>query len=154
MKSANKIEKLAKGIRFKSDELIDERILNAAESTLQESFETKSKLSKVKFVMVSRITKFGAAAVIVISISLLLSVVNRPIKNTESIIGTAVVMSGLDYIKVGALNRAYKEGGLEGIEENYRKAFQGSESRSEPLTTKQLLAEFNGNGKNSERENL
>ena len=150
----NKIEKLAKGIRFWPDELIDERILNAAESALMKSLEEKAKLDMVTSVAFCRVIKFAAAAVVVFAISLMISVGNRPMKNTKAIIGTTVAMSGLDYIKVGALNRAYKEGGLEGIEKNYRKAFQGSGSRPEPLTTKQLLAEFNCNGKNSERENL
>jgi hypothetical protein len=153
MKSANKIEKLAKGIRFRPDGSMDERILKAAESALDESVEVKSKLDMVTSVAIGRVVKFAVAAVIVFAISLLLLVENRPAKESPIIVATSV-KSHLDYIKVGALNRAYKEGGLEGIEENYRKAFQGSDSRSEPLTTKQLLAEFNGNGKNSERENL
>ena len=154
MKSVNKIEKLAKNIRFRPDGSMDERIINAAESALQNSLEVKSKLAMVKSIAIGRVIKFSAAAVVVFAISLMISVGNRPMKNTKTIIGTTVVMSGLDYIKVGALNKAYNDGGLEGIEENYRKAFQGSQSRREPLTTRQLLAEFNGNGKNSERENL
>ena len=154
MKSMNKIEKLAKDIRFGSDGSMDERILNAAESALQKSLEEKSKSGMVTSAAFRMVIKFSVAAVVVLVVSLLLSVENEPIKNSRVVVETAVVKSNLDYIKVGALNKAYKDGGLDGIEENYRKAFQGSKSRPEPLTTKQLLAEFNGNRKNSERENL
>jgi len=154
MKSMNKIEKLAKRIRFRPDDLMDERILNAAESAMQGSLASESKLAMVTSVAIGRVIKFAAAAVVVFGISLMISVKNQPGKKSTVIITTTVVRSHLDYIKVGALNRAYKDGGLEGLEENYRKAFQGSDSRTEPLTTKQLLAEFNANGKSSGREKL
>jgi len=153
MKSVKKIEKLAKDIRFRPDGSMDERILKAAESAMQESLGVKSKLDMVTSVAIRMVIKFAAAAVIVFAISLLLQVGNRPAKESPIIVAT-FVKSHLDYIKIGALNRAYKQGGFEAIEENYRKAFKGSDSRSELLTTKQLLAEFNGNGKSSERKNL
>ena len=71
MKSASKIERLAKKIRLSPNAAADERILTSAEAALEKSIKTKPAALQPniwRIIMKSRITKFAAAAAIIIAV--------------------------------------------------------------------------------------
>lgn len=93
-------------------------------------------------VIQSPITKLAAAAVIIIAVGLFL--VHRgpdeQIKPTEV---AKAAKSPAEMMTMASLNIAYRQGGIEAVEEICDRAFKMVGPRPASLTVKQLLAEFN-----------
>lgn len=91
----------------------------------------------------SRITKFAAAAVIIIAVGLFL--VHRgpdeQVKPTEVV---KVAKSPAEMMTMASFTFAYRRGGIEAVEEICDKALEMLGPRPEKITVKQLFAEFNG----------
>ena len=62
-----------------------------------------------------------------------------------------VKKSPVEMMTAISLERAFQRGGIEAVEEQCKQAFKPIAPRTESSSIKQILAEFNGNGKSSER---
>ena len=91
----------------------------------------------------SRITKLAAAAVIIIAVGLFL--VHRgpdeQIKPTEV---AKAAKSPAEMMTMASLNIAYRQGGIEAVEEICDRAFKMVGPRPAEITVTELLAEYNG----------
>ncbi len=99
----------------------------------------------------SPITKLAAAAAIIVVIGLLaVRIHRRPVEQN----GQKTVESPIQMMTAISLERAFRRGGLEAVEEQSRKAFRPLELRPASLSFEHIIAEFNGNNKNSEGTRL
>jgi len=103
-----------------------------------------------------RIAKFAAAvAMIIVAIGLIAVFVHRGTGEkpyTPKV--TEVAKSPVEMMTAISLERAFQRGGLEAVEEQSRKAFRPLGLRPESSSFEQILTEFNGNSKSSERTRL
>ena len=103
----------------------------------------------------SRIAKFVAAAVIIIAVGLIALFTRRGTggkPDTNKV--TEVVKSPVELMTAISLERAFRRGGLEAVEQQSREAFRPLGLKPESLSFEQILIEFNGNSKSSERTRL
>jgi len=116
---------------------------------------TKLKASRPNIWMAivkSKIAKFAATAVIIIAVGLIAVFVPRGTGGKPDI--NNVVKSPVEMMTAMALERAFQRGGLEAVEEQSRKAFRPLGLKPESSSFEQILAEFNGYSKSSERTRL
>ncbi|NQT02822.1 MAG: hypothetical protein HQ580_12410 [Planctomycetes bacterium] len=104
---------------------------------------------KLKVVLKSPLAKIAAAAVIILGVSFF-STHHDPGKQEQSGIAE-VTKSPVEMMTAISLERAFRRGGIEAVEEQCKQAFKPIGTRLESSSIKQILAEFNGNGKSSER---
>ena len=91
----------------------------------------------------SRITKFAAAAVIVLAVGLF--VARRvPDKQIDNRTKPQLVKSPAEMMTAMSLNIAYRKGGMEAVDEQCDKAFEMSGPRPGRITVQEILAELNG----------
>ncbi|MHC4111619.1 MAG: hypothetical protein ACYSUY_11120 [Planctomycetota bacterium] len=101
----------------------------------------------------SPITKLAAAAVIIVTIGFF--VINqRPSEQDDTTTVSKVTKSPVEMMTAISLERAFRRGGIEAVEDQCRKAFRPIGPRPGSLSVEQILAEFNGDGKSSERTKL
>jgi hypothetical protein len=91
----------------------------------------------------SRLTRFAAAAVILI-VAGLFFIHDRPTGQTQDHVRAEVAKSPIEMIKAKSLNLAYRRGGMEAVERQYDEAFKNAGPRPAKLTIEDVLAEFNG----------
>jgi hypothetical protein len=103
----------------------------------------------------SPITKLAAAAVIIVGIGLLAVLVHRrPGEKVDTTMVSEVSKSPVEMMTAISLERAFRRGGIEAVEDQCRKAFRPLGLRPRSLSFEQILAEFNGNDKSSEGTRL
>jgi len=91
----------------------------------------------------SRITKFAAAAVIVLAVGLF--VARRvPDKQIDNHTKPEIAKSPAEMMTAMSLNVAYRKGGMEEVEKQCDKAFEMLGPRPGRITVQEILAEFNG----------
>lgn len=90
----------------------------------------------------SPITKLAAAAVIIIAVGLFL-VHRGPSEQVKPTEVAKAAKSPAEMMTMASLNIAYRQGGIEAVEEICDRAFKMVGPRPASLTVKQLLAEFN-----------
>jgi hypothetical protein len=103
------------------------------------------RLSIWKVVCQSPVTKLAAAAVIIAGIGLHAFIVHQgPGEQPVPDNSPTKMMTAM------SLERAFRRGGIEAVEDQCRKAFRPLELRPKSLSFEQIIAEFNGNNKSSE----
>lgn len=103
----------------------------------------------------SPITKIAAAAVITVAIGLIAVFVHRrPGEKPDNNKVSEIAKSPIEMMTAMSLERAFRRGGIEAVEDQCRKAFRTIGPRPGSLSVEQILAEFNGDGKSSERKRL
>jgi hypothetical protein len=106
-----------------------------------------------RIVRESPITKLAAAAVIIVAIGFFIAH-QRPSEQDDTTTVSKVTKSPVEMMTAISLERAFRRGGIEAVEEQCRKAFRPLGPRPGSLSVEQILAEFNGNGKSSEGTRL
>ena len=105
-----------------------------------------------KTIVKSRIAKFAATAVIIVGIGLLVHF--GPGGKVDTPVVMEVAKSPVEMMTAISLERAFRRGGLEAVDDQCRKAFRPLGLRPASLSFEQILAEFNGNSKSSEGTRL
>ncbi len=119
--------------------------------SLSEQDSRTGRSSIWRVVRQSPITKLAAAAVIIVGIGLFAVLVRR---GPGEQIGPRVAKSPVEMMTALSLERAFRKGGIEAVEKQCKQAFKLCGLRPSSLSVEQILAEFNGNGKSSERTRL
>lgn len=101
----------------------------------------------------SPLTKIAAAAVIIIAISFF-TARQVPTEQADTITVSKVTKSTVEMVTAISLERAFRRGGIEAVEKQCEQAFKATRSRLGSSSVEQILAEFNDNGKSSERTRL
>ena len=96
----------------------------------------------LKVILKSPITKIAAAAVIILAVSFF-STQKDPGKQEQHRIAE-VTKSPVEMMTAISLERAFRRGGIEAVEEQCKQAFKPIAPRPESSSIKQILAEFNG----------
>lgn len=141
--------------RLTTSRKMDERTLADSFEAMDQTIRAKSadhKLSAHRIIITRRIIKFTAAAVIIISIGLLVHF--GPWAKVDTTIVPEVAKSPVEMVTAMSLERAFRRGGLEAVEEQCRKAFKPLPLSPAGMSFEQIIAEFNGNGKSPERMKL
>ena len=103
----------------------------------------------LKLIQTSPLTKIAAAAVIILALSFF-STHRDPAKQEQPKMMEAA-KSSVEMMTAISLERAFRGGGIEAVEEQCKQAFKPIKTRPESSSIGHILAEFNGNGKSSER---
>jgi len=106
----------------------------------------------LKIILKSPLTKIAAAAVIIVAISFYIAY-QGPGEQGATTVSNAT-KSPVEMMTAMSLERAFWRGGIEAVEEQCEQAFKPTGPRSGSLSVEQILAEFNGDGKSSERSRL
>jgi hypothetical protein len=108
----------------------------------------------LRTIMKNRIIKFAtAAAVIILAIGFFI-VHQRPSEQDDTTTVSKVTKSPVEMMTTISLERAFRRGGIEAVEKQCREAFKPTGPRPGSWSFEQILAEFNGDGKSSERTKL
>jgi hypothetical protein len=100
----------------------------------------------------SPITKL-AAAVIIVAIGFFI-VHQRPSEQDDTTTVSKVTKSPVEMMTAISLERAFRRGGIEAVVKQCKEAFKPIGPRPGSLSVEQILAEFNGDRKSSERTKL
>ena len=111
--------------------------------------DSKLRPKILKSILKSPMTKIAAAAVIILALSFF-STHRDPAKQEQPKMMEAA-KSSVEMMTAISLERAFRGGGIEAVEEQCKQAFKPIKTRPESSSIGQILAEFNGNGKSSER---
>jgi len=114
------------------------------------SRSARRRLSLCRRVLASPITKFAAAAVVIVAIGLCIVGRNSHEQEGPRIANSA--KSPVEMMTGMSLMGAYRKGGMEAVEKQCEQAFEKVGLRSASLSIEQILAEFNH--KSSERTRL
>ena len=107
----------------------------------------------LKVIFKSPLTKIATAAVIIVAISFLV-VYQKPSEQADTTTVSKVTKSPVEMVTAISLERAFRRGGIEAVEKQCQQAFKPIGPRPGSLSVEQILAEFNGDGKSSERTRL
>lgn len=148
MRSTEDIEKRIKNVNIVIDSERNKKVF----SKILQAFE-KSKAKEFaptgpniwRMICRSPITKIAAAAVIILGVSFF-STHRDPGKQEQPNIAE-VTKSPVEMMTAISLERAFRRGGIEEVEEQCKQAYKPIRPRLESSSIKQILAEFNGNGK-------
>ncbi|MCP4610003.1 MAG: hypothetical protein GY845_14945 [Planctomycetes bacterium] len=99
----------------------------------------------LKVTLKSPLIKIAAAAVIILGVSIFITQKDRSEQEQPKI--SKVTKSPVEMMTAISLERAFRRGGIEAVEEQCKQAFKPIAPRSESSSIKQILAEINGNGK-------
>jgi hypothetical protein len=152
VRSTEDIEKRIKNVNIVIDSERNKKVF----SNILQAFE-KSKAKELaptgpniwRAISRNPITKIAAAAVIILALSFF-STHRDPAKQEQPKIMVAA-KSPVEMMTAISLERAFRRGGIEAVEEQCKQAFKPIKTRPESSSIKQILAEFNFNGKSSER---
>jgi hypothetical protein len=150
--STEDIEKRIKNVNIVIDSERNKKVF----SNILQAFE-KSKAKELppagpniwRTISRSPITKIAAAAVIILGVSFF-STHQDPDKQEQPGIAEAT-KSPVEIMTAISLERAFRRGGIKAVEEQCKQAFKPIRPWLESSSINQILAEFNGNGKSSER---
>ena len=102
------------------------------------------KANLCRTVIKSKITKLAAAAAVIV-LAVGLFVARRvPEEQVELHTKPEVAKSPAEMMTAMSLTIAYREGGMEAVEEQYNKAYKQLGPRPKSLSVEQILSEFNG----------
>jgi hypothetical protein len=104
---------------------------------------------KLRVILQSPLTKIAAAALIILGISFFIT--QRTVNKQEQHRIAKVNTYPVEMMTAISLERAFRLGGIEAVEEQCKQAFKQIAPQRESSSIEQILAEFNGNGKSSER---
>ncbi len=143
MKDQQKIEKLIKTQKpnLQTDGRTDDRILADSFAVMEKTqAESAGKLTSRSR---SLKPKLAAAAMIALIAGLFMITHDRN-HQKDPTKSPAVAKSPAEMLTAISLKRAYRRGGIEALDKQYRKAFKILGPRPASLSVKELLTEFNG----------
>ncbi len=105
----------------------------------------------LKVILKSPLTKLAAAAVIILAISLF-NAHQDSSEQADTTTVSKVTKSPVEMMTALSLERAFRRGGIEAVENQCRETFKSLGPQTGSLSVEQILAEFNGT--NSERIRL
>ncbi len=152
MSSTEDIEKRIKNVNIVIDSEHNKKVF----SNILQAFE-KSKAKEFaptgpniwRIILRSPLTKIAAVIVIILAVSFF-STHRTPDEQEQPEI-VEVKKSPVEMMTAISLERAFRRGGIEAVEEQCKQAFKPLAPQPRSSSIKQILAEFNGNGKSSER---
>jgi hypothetical protein len=103
----------------------------------------------LKVILKSPLLKIAVAALIILGVSIFITQKEPGKQEQPNIVKTA--KSPIEMMTAISLERAFQRGGIEAVEEQCKQAFKPIAPRSGSLPIECILAEFNINGKSSER---
>jgi hypothetical protein len=103
----------------------------------------------LKLILKSPMTKIATTVVIILGISFFSTHQATDEKEQTGI--AEVKKSPVEMMTAISLERAFRRGGIEVVEEQCKQVFKSIATRPASSSIKQILAEFNGNSKSSER---
>jgi len=106
----------------------------------------------LKVILKSPLTKIAAAAVIILAVSFFSTHQDPGEQERPKIV--EVTKSPVEMVTAISLERAFRRGGIEAVEKQCKQAFKPIGPQPRSLSVEQILAEFNGDGKSSERTRL
>ena len=125
-----------------TDRQMDKRTLNDSFAAMDEIIRV-DKPNAAGIILRSRAAKLAAAAVIIVSVGLLMIYRNQPIPQ-EPPKTVRVAKSPAEMLTGMSLNMAWRRGGIEAMDEQSRQAFKMLESKPAKATIQELLVELNG----------
>ncbi|MHC4533653.1 MAG: hypothetical protein ACYS6K_06855 [Planctomycetota bacterium] len=145
MKSTKNIEKRIKNVNIVIDSERNKKVF----SNILQGFE-KSKAREFiptgpniwRTILKSPITKIATAAVIILTVSFL-STHQNPSKQKHTEI-TGITKSPVEMMTSISLERAFRRGGIEAVENQCEQALKLLGTRTDGLSSQELLSEFNG----------
>lgn len=144
MKRENRLEKdIREKMSFEADSDLHDRILDDVLAAHEESVrsERSSRGPGIgRMVVESKVAMLAAAAVIV-GIALLL-IDHKPQEQPQNQPRTQTAKSPAELLTVVSLNAAYRQGGMEAIEEQSKKAFEMSRRPCKRIYIEELLTGF------------
>jgi len=99
------------------------------------------------------IIRIAAAAVIIVAIGLIV-LYQEPSEQVDTTTFSKVTKSPAELITAMSLERAFRHGGIEAVENQCREAFKPTGPVTGILSIEQILEDFNGNGNSTERTRL
>ena len=155
MRPTEDIEKRIKNVNVvidaKSNKRVFSNILQAFEkSTAKDLAPTGPNIWRI--ISKSPLTKLAAAAVIIIAISFFITPQDRSKQEPPKIV--EVTQSPVEMMTEMSLERAFRRGGIEAVENQCKEAFKPTRPAPGSLSIEQMLEEFDGNGHNTERMRL
>lgn len=144
-------EKIERFIRAKKPHLtttgrMDKSVLDDSFAAMEETIRAKSLDSKPnlwKIIIRNKMTKFAAAAMIVLAVGLFVAQ-RVPDEQIDKSTKPEVVKSPAEMMTAMSLNMAYRRGGMQEVEKQCDKAFEMLGPRPGRITVQEILAEFNG----------
>lgn len=107
----------------------------------------------LKVIFKSPLTKIAAAGVIILAISFF-TARQVPTEKADTTTVSKATKSPVEMMTAISLERAFRRGGIEAVEKQCDQAFKPIGPWPRSLSVEQILAEFNGNSKSSERTGL
>ncbi len=156
MRPTKGIEKRIKNVNIvidsESNKRVFSNILQAFEKSTAKDLAPTDQLNIWRMIFRNPLTKLAAAAVIIMAVSFF-STHQDPGKQEQPKI-VEVKKSPIEMMTAISLERAFQRGGIEAVEKQCKQAFKPIGPRPGSLSVEQILAEFNGDGKSSERTRL
>lgn len=119
---------------------MDKRTLNDSFAAMDETIRA-NKPSAAGIILRSRAAKLAAAAVIIVSVGLLVVYKSPPKQPPQTV---SVAKSPAEMLTVMSLNIAWRRGGIEAVDEQSSKAFKMLGSKPAKTTIEELRVELNG----------
>ncbi len=136
---------------------MDKRTLDDSFAAMEQTIRAKSadhKPSTARIIILSRMIKLAAAAAVIIVAISFLVVYQKPSEQSDTTTVPKITKSPVEMVTAISLERAFRRGGIEAVEKQCKQAFKPIGPRPRSLSVEQILAEFNGDGKSSERTRL
>jgi hypothetical protein len=145
MKPTENIEEFVKleKPQVKTGGEMDKRTLNDSLAAMDEAIRAK-RPSAARIILRSRAVKLTAAAVIFVAVSLLMVYQNPPVQQQSPKEPVGVAKSPAEMLSAMSLNLAWRQGGIEAIDEQSDKAFKKLGSKPAKATIEELSVELNG----------
>ena len=144
MKPNDNLEKLIKEMATPENKPADQRNIRDALAAFDRT-QVKRRFHKIIA---------AAAVVLLFVIAGVLIVQQRQINQLQQQPKIAIVMSPADMMRLMTLNKIYRDGGMEAIEEQFDRAFKELGPRPASLTVRQLLEEFENEQDHIERTKI
>ncbi len=121
---------------------IDKRTLNDSFAAMDETIRA-NKPSAAGIILRSRAARLAAAAVIIVSVGLLMVYRNPPVQ-PQPPKTVSVAKSPAEMLSAMSLNIAWRRGGIEAVDDQSQEAFRMLGSQPVRVSIRELLAESNG----------
>ena len=143
MKSTEKIEEFVKleKLRVKTSGEMDKRTLNDSFAAMDKTTQSNEQ-SVAGIILRSRAAKLAAAAVIFVTVGLLMVYQNPPVQQQPPKETVGAAKSPAEMLTARALMTAYRHGGIEAIDSQCDKAFEMLGQRRDTLNVKELFTEI------------
>jgi len=128
----------------KTSRQMDKRTLDDSFAAMEQTIQAKSadhKPSTARIIILNRMIKLAAAAVIIIAISFFI-VHQRPSEQAYTTKVSKVPKSTVEMVTARSLERAFRRGGIEAVEKQCDKALEMQKRPLDKLDIKELFTEI------------